>query len=60
MRITDGPYKGTEGVIDDLDPECSAARVYTKADGSAYALLDQMQIIVKPNNLGNQKALRRR
>lgn len=60
VRITDGPYKGIEGVIADLDPECSAARVYTKEEGSAYALLNQMQIIVKPTNIGSQKALRRR
>jgi transcription antitermination factor NusG len=60
VRITAGPYKGIEGVIDDLDPECSAARVYTKEEGSAYALLNQMQIIVKPTNIGSQKALRRR
>lgn len=60
VRITAGAYAGTEGVIDDLDPECSAARVYTKEEGSAYALLDQMQIIVKQNDLGKTKALRHR
>jgi len=60
VRITEGPYAGIEGIIDDLHPECSAARVYTKEEGSAYALLNQMQIIVKPSSLGKNKALRSR
>lgn len=59
VKITAGPYEGAEGVIDDLHPECSAARVYTKEEGSAYALLDQMRLIVKPSALGKNKALRR-
>ena len=42
MRITSGTYKGAEGVIEDLQPECSAVRILTKT-GHAYALLDAMQ-----------------
>lgn len=60
VRITAGPYEGIEGVIDDLSPECSAVRIYSKEEGSAYALLDQMRVIVKPSLNASKKPLSRR
>lgn len=42
VRITFGTYKGAEGVIEDLQPECSAVRILTKT-GRVYALLGAMQ-----------------
>lgn len=47
VRITSGIYKDAEGVIEDLQPECSAVRVHTKS-GLAYSFLETMSKIVKP------------
>jgi hypothetical protein len=47
VRITSGVYKGAEGIVEDLQPECSAVRVHTKS-GIAYGLLGMMEKIVTP------------
>lgn len=39
VRITGGPYKDAEGVVEDRQPECDAVRIHTK-DGLAYAFLE--------------------
>lgn len=44
VKVLAGPYKGTEGVIEDVQPECSAVRIGTR-EGNAFALLDDLQII---------------
>lgn len=58
VRITGGTYKGAEGVIEDLDPECSAVRVRTK-DAVAYAYTDAVTVLTKPTTLAtNRKPLK--
>ncbi len=47
VRIEDGVYAGAEGIIEDLQPECSAVRVHTKT-GNVYAYLEAVRKIVKP------------
>lgn len=39
-----GPYKDTEGVIEDVQPECSAVRIGTR-EGNAFAMLDDLKAI---------------
>lgn len=47
VRITSGAYAGAEGVIEDLQPECSAIRIHTQA-GTAYGFLGMVEKIVTP------------
>lgn len=49
MRITAGPYKDAEGIVEDLQPECDAVRVRT-AEGTAYSFLEAAVRIPKPLN----------
>lgn len=39
VRITAGPYKDAEGVVEDYQPQCDAVRVHTK-EGTAYGFLE--------------------
>ena len=48
VRVTSGVYKGAEGVVDDLQPECSAVRIRTKS-GPAYGFIGMIQKIVPTN-----------
>jgi transcription elongation factor len=56
VRITQGTYAGAEGVIEDLDPECSAVRIRTKAADTAYAYTDAVAVLTKPSDLKNRTA----
>jgi transcription antitermination factor NusG len=47
VRITSGVYAGVEGIIEDLQPECSAVRIHSKI-GNVYAYLEHAVKIVKP------------
>lgn len=47
VRITDGVYKDAEGIVEDLQPDCSAVRVHTKT-GNVYAYIEAISKIVKP------------
>jgi transcription antitermination factor NusG len=47
VRVTSGVYVGAEGIVEDLQPECSAVRVHTK-EGNVYAYLEAVAKIVKP------------
>lgn len=47
VRITSGVYEGAEGILEDLQPECSAVRIHTDK-GNAYAYLETISKIVKP------------
>lgn len=47
VRITGGPYKDAEGVVEDRQPECDAVRIHTK-DGTAYAFLEYAVPLQKP------------
>jgi hypothetical protein len=58
VRVDSGVYAGAEGVIDDIQPECSAVRIHTKS-GNAYAFLDAVSKLVKPMPV-NKPALRKR
>lgn len=44
VKVLAGPYKDTEGVLEDVQPECSAVRIDTR-EGIAYALLDDLKVI---------------
>jgi hypothetical protein len=44
VKVLAGPYKDTEGVLEDIQPECSAVRIGTR-EGNAYALLDDLKVI---------------
>jgi hypothetical protein len=48
VRVTSGVYEGSEGIIEDLQPECSAIRIHTKA-GNVYALLGCVEKIMPPS-----------
>lgn len=58
VRITSGVYAGAEGVIEDLQPECSAVRVHTK-EGNVYAYLEHADKIVKPRPVRKTNPLRK-
>jgi transcription antitermination factor NusG len=47
VRITSGVYSNAEGIIEDLQTECSAVRVQTKT-GNVYAYVEHISKIVKP------------
>lgn len=47
VRITAGPYKDAEGVIEDRQPECDAVRIHTK-DGTAYAFVENAVRLPSP------------
>jgi hypothetical protein len=47
VKVLAGPYKDTEGVVEDVQPECSAVRIGTR-EGNAFALLDDLRIIPSP------------
>jgi hypothetical protein len=49
VRVLAGPYKDTEGVIEDVQPECSAVRIGTR-EGNAFAMLDDLKVIPTPGN----------
>jgi hypothetical protein len=53
VRVLAGPYKDTEGVIEDIQPECSAVRIGTK-EGNAFAMLDDLRVIPP---IGKTKAI---
>lgn len=44
VKVLAGPYKDTKGVVEDVQPECSAVRIGTR-EGNAFALLDDLEII---------------
>ncbi len=44
VKVLAGPYKDTEGVVEDIQPECSAVRIGTK-EGNAFAMLDELKVI---------------
>lgn len=44
VKVLDGPYKDAEGVLTDVQPECSAVRLETK-EGTAFAMLDSVKKI---------------
>lgn len=47
VRIDAGAYEGLEGVIEDVQPECSTVRVHTD-EGRAYAFADAVRVIPLP------------
>lgn len=49
VRITAGPYKDAEGIVEDLQPACDAVRIRTK-EGTAYSFLEAAVRIPKPLN----------
>lgn len=57
VRITAGPYKGLEGVVEDRQPECDTVRIHTK-EGAAYCYVGEAVRVTKPRNYG--KALLKR
>jgi transcription antitermination factor NusG len=59
VRVTSGVYTGAEGIVEDLQPECSAVRVHTKA-GNVYAYLEAVAKIVKPMPTRKPNALTKR
>lgn len=44
VKVLAGPYKDTVGVIEDIQPECSAVRIGTR-EGNAFALLDDLKVL---------------
>jgi hypothetical protein len=58
VRITSGVYAGAEGIIEDLQPECSAVRVHTKA-GKVYGYLEAIEKIVPPMRALKGNALKK-
>lgn len=44
VKVLAGPYKDTEGVVEDVQAECSAVRIGTK-EGNAFAMLDDLRVI---------------
>jgi len=61
VRITAGPYEGDEGVVEDVQPECSAVRVGTR-EGNSYAMLDDLRKIppLTPQLTSGKRPLRRK
>jgi transcription antitermination factor NusG len=47
VRVTSGVYKDAEGIVEDLQPECSVMRVRTNS-GNVYALLNAVEKIHPP------------
>lgn len=44
VKVLAGAYKDTVGVIDDIQPECSAVRIGTR-EGNAFAMIDAVQAL---------------
>jgi hypothetical protein len=44
VKVLAGPYKDTVGVIEDVQPECSAVRIGTR-EGNAFALLEDLKVL---------------
>lgn len=57
VRITAGPYKDAEGIVEDLQPECDAVRIRTD-EGIAYSFLEGAVRIPKP--LKSKSPIRKR
>jgi ribosomal protein L24 len=57
VRITAGPYTGTEGIVEDLQPQCDAVRVRTD-EGIAYSFLEGAVRI--PKALKSKSPIRKR
>lgn len=58
VRVDSGVYAGAEGVIDDIQPECSAVRIHTKS-GNVYAFLDAVSKVIKPMPVGKNPIRKR-
>lgn len=58
VRITSGAYAGAEGVVADIQPECSAVVVHTKS-GNAYGYKEGISKLVKPMPV-NKPVIRKR
>lgn len=42
VKVTSGVYADAVGVVEDMQPECSAVRIHAK-DGNVYAYTDAVQ-----------------
>lgn len=59
MRINAGTYTGEEGVVDDIQPECSTVRVRTDS-GHAYAFTDAVSARPTPRMPSKGKTIIKR
>lgn len=57
VRITAGPYKDAEGIVEDVQPECDAVRIRTN-EGIAYSFLEGAVRIPRP--LKSKSPIRKR
>lgn len=54
VKVLAGAYKDTVGVIDDIQPECSAVRIGTR-EGNAFAMIDAVQALPIGPDAGSMK-----
>lgn len=58
VRVTSGVYKNAEGIIEDLQTECSVMRIHTKA-GNVYAMVGTVEKIMPPLTKPKGNALKK-
>jgi hypothetical protein len=56
VRITAGPYKGLEGVVEDRQLNCDTVRVSTN-EGAAYCFIGDAVRLSEPTRSSHGKAL---
>lgn len=56
VRVLAGAYKDTVGVIEDIQPECSAVRIGTR-EGNAFAFADAVQVLPSPDAVAAKVAV---
>lgn len=47
VEVTDGPFKGATGAVEDIQPQCSVIRIRDGAD-NIYALIDTVRPVADP------------
>jgi hypothetical protein len=57
VKVLAGAFKDTVGVIEDIQPECSAVRIGTR-EGNAFAMLDAVQALPAPEDAGMIKPVK--
>jgi ribosomal protein L24 len=47
VEVMEGPFKGSSGTVEDIQPQCSVIRIRDGAD-SIYALIDTVRPVADP------------
>jgi ribosomal protein L24 len=48
VEVADGPFKGSAGTIEDIQPQCSVIRIKSTDGDNIYALIDTVVPVADP------------